>query len=339
MKRCIKVMGFICICIIISLLCRFVLTPSSYLRVVLHEVKNAEKPYDLVFIGQSRGESNINPYVLDDVMEYNSYNLCRRIVKMPDLPYLLKEADSKKQIGVCVLHVDQAYFYDITPNYFSDAFIFPHISDLVNQIEYYYRYMLNTDFRVSLMRYTLEGMGDLRLSAVRVSDKLSDGYREYSMDAVTDTDVDHVYVGRGYRKGIAYSNNPTSGSKWDRRRIQDKAIESVREIKEYCDQRGIKLIAIHDPVPHERFTVDEHMDQKDYFEDLFGEMGIDYIDFNYIDEKYLVWDETGYSDGEGHMMSDMADDYSRILGEVLQKKLDGESIEEFFSDSPNMGAL
>ncbi len=336
MKRLTKIASFILVCIFISAILSFILTPSSYIRVVIHEVKTAEKPYDLIFVGQSRGESNINPYVLDEVMEYNSYNLCRREIIMPDIPYLIKEANSNDQIDVCILSVDQVYFYDISPDYYGEAFIYPYISNISDKTEYFFRYLLNSDFRASFMRYTLEGTGDLKLSKTRIANKLSADYKEYSMDAVTDTDVDHVYVGRGYRKGIAYADYNISGADWDRDKINIEAIESIKEIKDYCDNRGITMIAIHDPVPHDRFTEDEHRDQNEYFTGLFAGIGVDYLDFNYIDEEYLTWNKAGFSDGEGHMMSDLADRYSLVLGEVLQKKLNGDKIDKYFSKSPNM---
>ncbi len=336
MKRGLKIIAFILTCIIISCALDFVLTPSSYLRVVLHEVRDTDKNYDLVFVGESMGESNIDPYVLDKHLDYNTYNLCRRIVKIPDIPYLLKEANKKGQIKVCVFHVDQAYFFDTDPNYYSDAYIYPHLSDLRDKTQYFFRYVLNADYRVLFMRYTVEGTGDLKLSKTRVANKLSNEYKEFSMEAVTDTDVDHVYVGRGYRKGIAYSDDESTGTPWSRDRIRDDAVEGVLELADYCREQGIKLIAVQDPLPHERRTSEELADMKDYFGGLFSNAGVDYIDFNYISDEYLTWDESGFTDAYGHMMGSMADEYCEVLGEVLQKKLDGEDISGYFEAYPNM---
>lgn len=335
-KRLVKIIVFACICLLVSYACSFALVSSSYLRVVLHEVKDPDNGYDMVFVGQSRGESNINPYVLDDVMDYNSYNLCRRIVREYDIPYLLREANSNSQIKVCVLDVDQSYFYDMTPNYYSDAFIYPHLQNLADKMEYFFRYVINADYRVLLMRYTIEGMDDLKMSLPRIKDKLSPQYKEYSMETVTDKDVDHVYVGRGYRKGIEYSDDPYPGSRWNREKIDERAIDSIEELTDYCKTNGISLIAVHAPVPHERFSMEEHEDQKEYFSALFERFGIEYIDYNYISSEYLNWDSTDFSDPEGHMMSDLADEYSYILGLTLQKIINGDSIEEYFTDYPNM---
>ncbi len=336
MKRFIKVLVFTGLCVLLSVICSFALTSSSYLRVVLHEVNDKDAGYNLVFLGQSRGESNINPYVLDEVMDYRSYNLCRRKIREYDLPYLLKEANRNDQIKVCVLDVDHVYFSDMTPNYYNDAYIFPHISGIKDRVEYFFRYVINADYRVLLMRYTIEGMDDLKLSVSRIHDKLSSQYRQYSMNAVTDTDEDHVYVGRGYRKGIEYAENPTSGASWSRESIDERAIDSVKELAEYCNDNGIRLIAIHAPVPHERFSVDEHDDMRAYYTELFGRYGVEYLDYNYIDNKYLAWDSADFSDPEGHMMSNLADDYSRVLGLTVQKLIDGEDIETYFTDRPNM---
>lgn len=336
MKRYIKIISFIIVCVAISCILSFVLTPSSYLRVVLHEVKSQTDDYNLVFVGQSMGESNINPYMLDNYLDYNSYNLCRRIVKIPDIPYLLREANSDRHIEVCIFHVDQAYFFDTSPNYYNDAYIYPHLSNMRDKTEYFFRYVLNADYRVLLSRYTVEGTGDLKLSKSRIANKLSDEYKLFSMDAVTDTDVDHVYVGRGYRKGISYSDNKSKGTKWNRNSVKEDAILGIQELSDYCRDNGIILLAIHDPLPHERFQADDIKDMNEYFTELFDSFGVDYINFNYISGDYLRWNEDDFSDSYGHMMSNLADDYSDILGLILQQKLDGEDISGYFEEYPNM---
>lgn len=334
MIRRLKIFMFIILIIGISYVCGFALNPSSYMRVVLHDVKSDD--YDLIFVGQSRGETNINPYVLDSYLDYKSYNLCRRLVQMPDIQYVIREANFDNSIRVVVYDVDQLYFYNTDLDYFSDAFMYPHITNISDKI-HYTKTLLNRDYRILLMRYTLEGMDDLKQSKERIRDKLSDEYKEYSFDAVTNKNSHHIYMGRGYWKGIQMSDKTVKGSEWNQDFVSTDAVKCVADIADYCHKEGITLIAVHSPVPHERFTENEHYSQKEYFNSLFAEYGIKYIDFNFVSKEYLTWNEDHFTDLEGHMMSDMADDYSIVLGMVLNEYLDGGDIEKYFDEYPNMG--
>lgn len=335
MTRKFKILLFIITIIGISSFCGFALKPSSYMRVVFHDIKS-EQDYDMIFVGQSRGETSINPYVLDSYMEYKTYNLCRRSVQLPDIRYVISEANSNKNIRVVVLDVDQVYFYNTDIDYYGDSFMYPHISNVYDKLQYT-KSLLNKDYRILLMRYTVEGMDDLKESKKRIKDKLSEAYKEYSFEAVTKKSSLHTYMGRGYWKGVRMSDKTTEGSVWSEDLITTEAINCVAEMADYCKKEGIIMLAIHAPVPHERFTEDEHYSQKRYFEDMFEEYGIKYIDFNFIKTDYLTWDADGYTDLEGHMMGDMADKYSEVLGMVLNEYLNGGDIERFFAECPNMG--
>lgn len=335
MIRRLKIIVFIIIITGISAFCGLALRPSSYMRVVLHDVKR-DAGYNMIFVGQSRGETNIDPYILDSYMKYRAYNLCRRFMQLPDIRYVISEANSNNNIRVVVLDVDQLYFYNTDIDYFGDTFMYPHIRNICDKLRYT-KSLLNKDYRVLLMRYTVEGLDDLKESKERIKDKLSEEYKAYSFGAVTNKNSHHIYMGRGFWKGVQMSDKTVEGSEWNRTLITDDAIKSVAEMADYCHKKGIVMIAIHAPVPHERFTEDEHYSQKEYFDKLFDEYGIEYIDFNFIKEDYLIWDKDGYTDLEGHMMGEMADRYSKVLGMVLDKYLNGEEIEEFFEESPNMG--
>ena len=290
----------------------------------------------MIFVGQSRGETNINPYILDSYLNYKTYNLCRRFVQLPDIRYVVSEANSNNNIQVVVLDVDQLYFYNTDIDYFGDAYMYPHITNIYEKLRYT-KSLLNKDYRIMLMRYTVEGMDDLKESKERMKDKLSERYREYSFDAVTNKNSHHIYMGRGYWKGVEMSDKTVEGSSWNKDLITTEAIKSVADMADYCDKKGITVLAVHAPVPHERFTEAEHNSQKEYFEDMFGDYGLKYIDFNFIKKDYLTWDENGYTDLEGHMMGKMADKYSEVLGTVLNEYLNGGDIEEYFDASPNMG--
>lgn len=331
MKRKTKIAIFILILALSSNMLSFIFTPSSYMRVVLHEVKMAsdDSPYDMVILGQSRGETNINPYVLNDYIDYNSYNLSRRILRMSDLYYLASEVNCNNKLKVIILDVDHVYWTDSQISYYSDAYLLPNIEGLNNKLDYFFRYTITSDYRVLFSRYAMHGSEDIRTIPNRVKEKLSSDYWEYSMDAVGEKDADHIYIGRGFHRGISYSQSG-NGAEWNREMIDDTIVNDVKRLVDYCNDNGIRVIAVHDPVPHERFSNEQHADMNAYFADEFKEMGVEFINFNYVRPEYLSWDECDFSDGEGHMMGDFADKYSEILGKMITLVINGEDISSYF---------
>jgi len=316
----------------------FAITPSSYLRVVLHEVREARKgnnPYDMIILGQSRGETNINPYVLDEHLDYNSYNLSRRILRMSDLYYMLSEVNENKTARAVVLDVDHVYWTDPQISYYSDAYLLPHLSNPVNKVDYFFRYTLSADYRVMFSRYSVHGIDDIKKIGERLRTKLSPDYYNYSMSAVSDKDADHVYVGRGYNKGIAI-NNKGYGADWDIDIIDDSIVSNVERLVKYCKENDIQIVAIHAPVPHGRFTDASHKELNYYFKSTFAGMGVDFINFNYISPEYLEWNDEDFSDGEGHMMGEFADEYSALLGEILDKYFNSADISLYFAEEVNL---
>ena len=333
--RKIKVLSFIISVGLITSLLHFLLVPSSYLRVVLHEVQDTSVNYDLIFIGQSMGETNINPYIIETETGKSSYNMCRRIISMPDLYYLVKECNYRNDMQKLVLVIDPTYWYGSTTNYYNDAYMLPHLNSPRNKIEYFFRYTIKTDYRVFFSRYVLHGKDDIFNCLERVRQKTSDEYKNYDMRAVSETGDHFNYIGRGFRYGVRPAETYYTGVKWGREYIDSKAVEAFEEIVYYCQDNDIELICINSPFPHERFNNDDLKDMKAFYSDVADNYHIGYMDFNFIKPIYLQWQAEDFEDGEGHMMGEFAEEYSKVLGTVLDEYFSGNNIDDYFSDFPN----
>lgn len=337
MRRKIKVGFFLITLILITGLLHFLLVPSSYLRVVLHEVQDQSINYDTIFVGQSLGETNIDPFTVEKKTGENTYNLCRRIISLPDLVYLVKESNYKNDVDVLVIDIDHTYWYTtgIETDYYNDAYIYPHLNNPQNRFDYFLENCLKHDYRIMLSRFVLHGSDDIKNSIERVNQKTSEAYRNYSMDAVSESGDHFEYVGRGFRYGVKREENYHTGVEWDESRIDPKALESFENIVDYCRKNDIKLICIKAPMPQERLSEKELFDMNEYFTKLTSNFGVDYIDFNFVKKEYLQWQADDFQDGEGHMMGPFAEKYSEVLGIVLNDYLLGKNIQIYFSKNSN----
>lgn len=332
MKRCFKVIAFILIVALLSSLLKFVLSPSSYLRVVLHDVQDESVNYDMIILGQSLGETSVDPYKLQEVMGVSTYNLCRQVVTVKDLYYLMKEANYHNDMKIAVLYIDPSYWIDTKESYYGDSYIFPHLKNPKNKIEYFFNYCMNSDYRVMFFRYTVYGTGDLKNSITKIKQKLSSEYRAFSMNAVSDKNDGAEYRGRGFLYCTRHYGIEGSKVGWNQDEIEVEAVQSFEKMADYCKQNKITFIVVNAPYPSGRNSREDLKDMRDYFCKLAKSNGAFYLDGNFISPEYLSYDENSFSDSEGHMIGEFATEYSGVLGEIMKKYLQGEDTSTFFVD-------
>jgi len=61
-------------------------------------------------------------------------------------------------------------------------------------------------------------------------------------------------------------------------------------------------------------------DVHEYFAELCGEYGVPFYDLNYLKDEYLSRTDDDYVDLDGHMMGELADRQSAVLGQILISK-------------------
>lgn len=325
-----RVVAFCTFVILLGGLLNFMLVPSSHMRVLLHEVQDENCNYDLIVVGQSHGETNINPMVLEEKTGLVSYNLSRRLVSMEDIEYVVKESNYKNDVKVIVMDIDPTYWIgDTFTNYFSDSYIYRHINNPVNKLEYLFDKAIHRDFRITLCPYTDIKTGLLELPTT-IKNKLSKEYWEYSIEAVEMPNDNFLYKGRGFRSAINQTNASYIPLVWDEEQISEKAVESFVNIADYCNKNEILLICISSPLPQKRIYEENYQEAHEYFSQLTKEYGVCFLDFNYLDADFLQITESSFMDEDGHMMGTFAEQYSAVLGELLEETIAGENVERYF---------
>lgn len=143
------------------------------------------------------------------------------------------------------------------------------------------------------------------------------------------------YKGRGFRYGLKKSGVEWPSWNFDKDSIKQENIDAFKKIAKYCKDNDIELVCVQSALPPYRLQ-NENMDEvHEYFTELCSEYNVPFYDLNYLKNEYLSRTDDDYVDLDGHMMGELADRQSAVLGQILIS----ENKEAFFYDAPIDGKL
>ena len=109
---------------------------------------------------------------------------------------------------------------------------------------------------------------------------------------------------------------------FDKKQINTQNLEYLGKLIDFCKENGIEFVAVTTPVPIDtlRAYSDNFNEAWKYFGEYFDERGITYLNFNTQYFKAFSHDLKDYTDYDGHMNGKAAEEYSRVLANILNKK-------------------
>lgn len=323
-KKIAKCIIFIAVCIIINGILNFILIPSGYTRVILHELNSKDKNFETIIVGQSHGRSDIDPHVLDDEQLGNAMNLCIPGESVRDAYFLVKESTRNNKVKRVILDLDYQYWNDYKENVFGSTFIYNQLTPSLVKLDYLKSYLLDKDFRISLTRWanSTDYWSDVKSN---VKNKLTADYFNYSINAVKDGDAGGPYTGQGFYSRVkldfrkAYSYPVT----WDATKINTDAYDYFISIVKFCRKNNIELICTTSPITPFTIVNGNYNDVNLYFTKLCEENGVKYYDFNLVRKSVLELKNSDYDDFDGHMCGELADKYTKVMADVINAASDG----------------
>jgi len=326
-----KLIPFLIIFAVVNILLGVLFHSASYVRVALHELQSSEEEYKIVFVGQSHGANAFNPYIIEEKTGMPAYNLCTALTAVRDVAYLVKESNYKNDVDYIIYDIDSAYWTGFEkPNYFADGYVYPHLNNPVNKLDYFMKYSLNENFRYSLCRYVVYGTGGIKKIPENLKRKLSMEYLNYDINSVLSDFDKKAYKGRGFFSLNTYGDGEFTPVEWKTEDVKDGNLQGFSDMVSYCKENDIELICVSSPLPAERTDVENYPAVHDYFAELTEEYNIAFWDFNYINEDYLSWTSDEFHDLDGHMLGVLADRYSTVLGEMLARYCEGTNVDYYF---------
>lgn len=315
------VLFMLCLIAVCSIL-KFAIMPPSYARVIIHTMNDKDENYDTIVLGASHGRSAINPYKLDEKLSCNSLNVCIPNETIKDSYYLLQEAARTNDIKTVILDIDYQYWYGLKENNYFSTFIYDQLSLSSVKAKYFTDNLLDEDFRVAMTRWA--GYSYLIKNAKsNLKTKLTKDYFDYSIDCVDNRDGGGPYLGKGffYRQKLDEDSGfgEFKAISFDADGVDKETVEIFRKIVKYCKDKNIRLVCATSPITPSMLTCGDYGKVTEYFTSLCEEQDIEYYDFNLIKDDVLDFEDTDYVDYDGHMVGELADRYSRVLGDVISR--------------------
>ncbi|MFR2510903.1 MAG: hypothetical protein ACLS9K_01120 [Lachnospira eligens] len=92
-----------------------------------------------------------------------------------------------------------------------------------------------------------------------------------------------------------------------------------QKIVKYCKDNGIELICVTTPIPPSSVVSGAANEADTYFKQICDENNVRYIDGNLIKNEILNVSDDDFSDWEGHMNGELAEQFSELLTDILKK--------------------
>ena len=316
-----RILGFVIAFILSVGIFMFLFTPPSGIRVLLNQAKQGD--YDTLIMGESHAECGYNPYIISDGLNVNAVSVARRITPINNIYYILREANVDDKYKTVILDIDPYYWrLDQTRDPGQDMNLMLYLTGMKRWE--YFKDVIWPDRFIKLYcdyQLTWENIEKIPNCVGAKFDKDYIENNDSAMNAVNKylkSDTAFAYEGRGFLRGV--DRAPDLGwEDWEfKGDVEQANIESLAQIKSYCDEHGIKLICVQSALIPSRLSTQNMGDVHDYFDNMLGSFGIEFYDFNYGKAEYLKRTDLDYVDADGHMMGDIADKQSRLLVEVLK---------------------
>ena len=302
----------------VLLLLDYALYPCTYVRSDIHSITT--RTYDDVYVGTSHGKMDIDPAVMEEVSGRTGHNACGGGEYPADVLYLVR-------LMVETGHKPRRVIYEIAPAYFAgekeegnNYLLFYHEYPVGRvKLSYFWHLLRKCDFRTWFfpwyeydLSYELSNLGRT------LSDKWNRVYGAEQFRTEAQAYQDSGFIAR---YAVDTSVLTTEGlSVPETGQIRADNLDYLRELIRLCREEGIELMAVTTPLPLPYLQAYAAQFQQLWpvFEAFFEEEQVTWLNFN--DEAHFnlfTHDIAAFTDMDGHMNSDAAAAFSRVLSREL----------------------
>lgn len=298
----------------------FLLYPCTFMRNDIHAVTTAA--VDDLYVGTSHGKMNIHPAAAEEVSGRSGHNLCVGGEYSRDVYYMLKLVLEKGTAPKRVI-------YEISPGYFTtekeegnNYLLFYHEFPLsFAKLSYFADTILSCNFRTLLFPwYEYPLSTELAHIKETVQKKASGDYGIETLRSDTQEYHEDGFVER-------YRVDPRTFTfdgltEFRTADVKETNMEYLQRVIALCQENGIEFAAVTTPVPLPSLKKFEagYAQAWEYFGEFFEQEQVPYLNFN--DDAYFdlfSHRENNFTDLDGHMHGEAADEFSAVLAEVLEQ--------------------
>lgn len=335
------IIAVVCVVLINELL-KFCLEPYGSASQVMWDDYHKEDSIDQIFVGSSLCYVGISPYVVDDIMGTNSYNMGTPSQYLAQTKLAIKTAIEDHGVKRVVMALGYFSLTGERSTIAEVSFLRAKTKgeSLLEKLTTYVNYAFDEDIvgTPASLNYFFPWIYnnvDLSDVASNVKAKL-EGKQATEQEMVNN--VYRHYVGKGYGYLSGYLNfddtgNDTTYSYYSETFSED-SLQELRDIANLCEENDVELIVI--ATPHPAYDVlsygengDEYFEKMYLLQELFAECGAEYYDFNLAKSELFTTSDKYFFDHE-HMNQEGSEAFSTSLANFLLMKEAGEDVSSYF---------
>ncbi len=333
-KKIIKIFLFVFIFIILYQILFYLIVPkySAYSRLMIHEMYEI-RDVDVVFLGSSKMYTTINPWVADEYLGLNTFDLASSGQQIRGSYYLLKEFMLKNRPRYVVMELQHGSLVGEIAE--GDSFADYIITDYLSRAS-------STYFEYCREAYPFEQWFEAFCRVYHYRDNFT--YTKLAERIVTGDLfklIRNEYIGEYLGKGFLTSYEKNGSVLPEKSRLETLvSVETVDDEKMYyferivslCNENGIKLILITIPGIDDTINEDIYQEDLEFYSELAKDHKVQYYDMSLCKAYCAVKDDhNDFFDG-GHMNIWGAEKFTKALCGELDKIFRNENVDaDFFS--------
>ncbi len=293
------------------------LYPCTFMRNDVHAIASSQ--VDDLILGTSHGKMGIDPETMEVVTGRSGHNLCVGSEFCEDAYYLTMLAEEKQAPTRVIYEVDPGYFV-LEKQEGNNYMLFYHEFPIsMAKLRYFWSSMRKCSFR-SLLFPWYEYPLSVELGRVgeNLDQKLGGKYDTDSFSSDSQCYHESGFIER-YPVDITKLRKPKDVHLFSEEELNQDNMLYLRKLIRFCREKGIEFVAVTTPIPDETLKdyPESFENAWDFFSDFFEEEGVTYLNFNREYYDAFTHNMGAFTDFDGHLQSNAARDYSRVLAQVL----------------------
>lgn len=335
-----KVLVFIALIMAMNEVCNFAFEPLEGASDVMWSDYMKEESLDMIYTGSSFSLRAFNPYVIDEILGTDSFNMGTPSQAINQTYVAIKTAIEEHDIDTVVLAINFSSLESDWPVAAKVAFYRAKAQNesFIDRVKDTLWFMLDEDNRGEctsinfLFPWIYNHVGLDRYNIMKNIKAKVTGVAESN---ISENDPESVYVGKGfgyYVGQVDYNSVGNDNSFTSYTNVfSTEAFEVIRDIISVCKENEVELIAVN--VPRPVFDVlsygEEYAVKHDRLSQEFTENGVEYYDFNFVKPEIMEIKENYFVDME-HLNEEGANQFSAAFAKFLQIRDSGEDMNQYF---------
>ena len=312
---------------------------TSYTRIMMHQMYTDEENIDVIFVGSSHVYRSLIPEIMDSKFNAHTFNMGSSSQYMDGSLAVIKEAAKHNEIKTVYLElyfgVAHDAIYKNRTSLTSTYILSDYMPLSLNKIQYLIHASSNEHWINSffIARRNWKDFFDSNYVKDVISSKRQKAYKNYEYPKFDD--AMEYYSDRGFVANNTEVSCDTHFNLSAYNRIgMENAIRkysdwynSVSDIVDFCNKKGIKLVFFVTPEPEWTLVgKGNYQEYHEFIQDMADEERVELYDFNLCRNQYFDMNDGTLFKDEDHLNTKGAEKFSVLFADVVTGRLDSDEV-------------